>query len=73
MILPMLANGVSFAPTSLNPVQLFLDADYVVQGVMVGLVLASVWTWTIIIGFSLKMGSVQRGASDWRTSAMRSQ
>lgn len=61
MILPMLANGVSFAPTSLNPVKLFLDADYVVQAVMIGLVLASVWTWTIIIGFSLKMGSVQKG------------
>ncbi|MFY7838412.1 MAG: protein TolQ [Novosphingobium sp.] len=65
MILPMLANGVSFAPTSLNPVQLFLDADYVVQGVMVGLVLASIWTWTIIIGFSLKMGSVQRGCDKY--------
>jgi biopolymer transport protein TolQ len=61
MILPMLANGVAFAPTSLNPVKLFLDADYVVQAVMIGLVLASIWTWTIIIGFSLKMGSVQRG------------
>ncbi|ABD25459.1 Cell division and transport-associated protein TolQ [Novosphingobium aromaticivorans DSM 12444] len=61
MTLQMLANGVSFAPTSLNPVQLFLDADYVVQAVMAGLVLASIWTWTIIIGFSLKMGSVQRG------------
>ncbi len=65
MILPMLANGVSFAPTSLNPVQLFLDADYVVQAVMIGLVLASVWTWTIIIGFSLKMGSVQRGCDKY--------
>ncbi|AXU17954.1 protein TolQ [Novosphingobium sp. THN1] len=65
MILPMLANGVAFAPTSLNPVQLFLDADYVVQGVMVGLVLASIWTWTIIIGFSLKMGSVQRGCDKY--------
>jgi biopolymer transport protein TolQ len=65
MILPMLANGVSFAPTSLNPVQLFLDADYVVQAVMVGLVLASVWTWTIIIGFSLKMGSTQRACDKY--------
>ena len=65
MILPMLANGVSFAPTSLNPVQLFLDADYVVQAVMIGLVLASIWTWTIIIGFSLKMGSVQKGCDKY--------
>jgi biopolymer transport protein TolQ len=61
MTFQMLASGVSFAPTSLNPVQLFLDADYVVQAVMAGLVLASVWVWTIIFGFSLKIGSVQRG------------
>ncbi|MBF9150615.1 protein TolQ [Novosphingobium jiangmenense] len=65
MTLPMLANGVAFAPTSLNPVKLFLDADYVVQAVMIGLVLASVWTWTIIIGFSLKMGSVQKGCDKY--------
>jgi len=48
------------APTRLNPVELFLHADIVVQVVMAGLVLASVWVWTIIVGFSLKMGSVSR-------------
>lgn len=36
------ANGMSF-------VQLFLQAHIVVQGVMVGLMLASVWSWAIII------------------------
>ena len=60
MTFALLSQGVSFAPTSLNPLQLFLDADYVVQAVMAGLVLASVWVWTIIISFSLKMGNVQR-------------
>ena len=48
------------APNRLNPVQLFLDADIVVQAVMVGLLLATVWVWAIIIGFSLRMGSVRR-------------
>ncbi len=60
MTFELLSQGVPFAPTSLNPVQLFLDADLVVQAVMAGLVLASVWVWTIIISFSLKMGNVQR-------------
>ena len=48
------------APTRLNPVKLFLDADIVVQVVMVGLILASVWVWAIIVSFSLRMGGVRR-------------
>ncbi|MEJ5978572.1 protein TolQ [Novosphingobium sp. PS1R-30] len=48
------------APTRLNPVKLFLDADLVVQVVMIGLILASVWVWMIIVGFSLRMGNVRR-------------
>ncbi|MCC6941176.1 MAG: protein TolQ [Novosphingobium sp.] len=65
MTFALLSQGVSFAPTSLNPLQLFLDADYVVQAVMAGMVLASVWVWTIIISFSLKMGSVQRNCDKY--------
>lgn len=47
-------------PTRLDPVKLFLDADIVVQVVMAGLVLASIWVWAIIVSFSLRMGSVNR-------------
>jgi biopolymer transport protein TolQ len=48
------------APTRLDPIRLFMDADIVVQLVIVGLLLASVWVWTIIIGFSMRMGSTRR-------------
>ena len=48
------------APARLDPLQLFLDADIVVQVVIVGLVLASIWVWTIIVAFSLRMGRVRR-------------
>jgi biopolymer transport protein TolQ len=48
------------APTRLDPVKLFLDADIVVQVVMAGLVLASIWVWAIIVSFSLRMGSIGR-------------
>jgi biopolymer transport protein TolQ len=41
MTLSMLAAGA--APTRLDPLQLFLDADIVVQLVIAGLVLASIW------------------------------
>ncbi len=44
----------------LNPVKLFLDADIVVQLVMAGLLLAAIWVWAIIVGFSLRLGRVRR-------------
>lgn len=48
------------APTRLDPLQLFLDADIIVQGVILGLVLASIWVWMIIISFSIRMAGVKR-------------
>ena len=53
------------APGHLNPIQLFLDADIVVQAVMIGLLLASVWTWMIIVSFSLRMAKVRRSCRDY--------
>jgi biopolymer transport protein TolQ len=47
-------------PTRLDPVKLFLDADIVVQAVIAGLIIASIWVWAIIISFSFKMGRVRR-------------
>lgn len=44
----------------LNPVKLFLDADIVVQLVMLGLIAASVWVWTIVVSFSLRMAAVKQ-------------
>ncbi len=60
-MLPLLTAAPSLGgPTHLNPVKLFLDADIVVQVVMAGLLLASVWVWTIIIGFSLRLRGIER-------------
>lgn len=50
------AASTTGAPTRLDPVQLFMDADIVVKLVMAGLLLASLWTWTIIVAFWLRMG-----------------
>ena len=54
------AASTTGTPTRLNPVRLFLDADIIVQIVMAGLILASIWVWTIILGFSLKIGTVRK-------------
>jgi biopolymer transport protein TolQ len=44
----------------MSPVTLFLEADIVVKLVMVGLLLASVWTWSIIVAQWWKMRRVAR-------------
>ena len=46
-------NGITVTTNTqaaLSPVALFLHADIVVKIVMIGLLLASLWTWTIIFG-----------------------
>jgi biopolymer transport protein TolQ len=45
---------------AMSPVALFLQADIVVKSVMVGLLLASVWTWAIIIAHFLKVRRIGR-------------
>lgn len=44
----------------MSPVALFLQADIVVKSVMVGLLLASLWTWAIIIAHVLKVRRIGR-------------
>jgi len=46
--------------SSLSPVALFLQADIVVQLVMAGLLLASIWSWGIIFSMALKIGKTRR-------------
>src|SRR5688572_4946988 len=53
------------APARLDPVQLFLDADIVVQVVMAGLLAASVWVWMIIVSFRMRMGKLRRRCDDF--------
>jgi biopolymer transport protein TolQ len=46
---------------TMSPIGLFLQADWVVRGVMIGLLLASLWTWAIILSFGFRIGSVKKG------------
>ncbi len=50
-------------PGSLSPLAMFLQADWIVRIVMMGLILASIWTWTIIIAQSLKIRDVSRSSA----------
>ena len=44
----------------MSPLNLFLQADMVVKIVMVGLLLASIWTWAIIFTHSIRLKSINR-------------
>lgn len=47
--------------STLSPVALFLQADIVVKIVMVGLLLASIWTWAVIVALGMKVARARRG------------
>jgi biopolymer transport protein TolQ len=47
---------------SMSPVALFLQADVVVKAVILGLLLASIWTWAIIIGHALRLRRASNGS-----------
>ena len=47
--------NVEMASSAMSPIALFLQADIVVRIVMIGLLLASLWTWAIIISHWLKV------------------
>lgn len=59
-LLALASDAAAGAPTRLDPVKLFLDADIVVQAVMGGLLLASVWVWMIVISFGVRMARVNK-------------
>lgn len=50
---------------TLSPLALFLQADIVVKGVMLGLLLASIWTWAIIIGFSVTLRKASKDSRNF--------
>ncbi|WP_443024421.1 protein TolQ [Sphingomonas sp. Leaf357] len=54
---------VNTDPASMSMIGLFLHANILVKIVMVGLLLASIWTWAIIVSFAMKIGSTRRKAA----------
>ena len=60
-VLPESEGGVSGTlPHDLSPWGMFLAADWVVKVVMVGLVIASLLTWTVLLAKSIELGLLRR-------------
>ena len=49
----------------LNPIELFMTADWVVKTVMIGLAAASVWSWTIIIDKAVRFARMNARATEF--------
>ena len=43
-------------------IHMFLHADWVVRGVLTGLILASLWSWAVIIDKIVRLGAITRAA-----------
>lgn len=65
--------ALNFDASSLSPINLFMHADWVVRIVMVGLILASVWTWAIIVALSLKLRRTRRDARAFEAEFWRAE
>ena len=57
------AATVATEASMLNPVTLFMTADWVVKSVMVGLAIASVWSWTVIIDKAFRFTALNNQAN----------
>ena len=55
------------AESMLNPVALFMAADWVVKGIMIGLAVASIWSWAVIIDKALRFFSLNRQADEFES------
>jgi biopolymer transport protein TolQ len=59
------SSAAAGAADLMSPLALFLHADVVVKAVMIGLLLASVWTWGIIISHASRLKRINRESEAW--------
>jgi biopolymer transport protein TolQ len=55
----------TITPESFSPLHLFLHADWVVKGVLAGLLLASLWSWAVIIDKAFRFAALSREADQF--------
>ena len=71
MTLPILLAAAAPDIITMSPVTLFLQADIVVKIVMAGLLIASIMSWAIIIGFWVSLGRASRRSGAYEAAFWR--
>ena len=56
-----------------SPLMLFMEADIVVKTVMIGLLLASIWTWAIIVSFAMNIAQITRKSENFERDFARTE
>ena len=57
--------AATITPESFSPLHLFLHADFVVKGVLLGLIFASLWSWAVIIDKGVRFTALNRAANSF--------
>lgn len=65
--------AVTASSSALSPIALFLQADIVVKSVMIGLLLASIWTWTIILSGTRSLGRALNASKGFEADFWKSE
>ena len=50
------------SPTNFSALAIFLRGDFVVKGVLIGLLVASLWSWTVIIDKFFRFNALRKQA-----------
>ena len=58
-----MVDAAPHAASMLNPIALFLAADWVVKAVMIGLAIASLWSWAVILDKAFRFAALNRQAN----------
>ena len=58
-----IASAGDIGANDFSALAVFLRADWVVKGVLVGLALASIWSWTVIVDKFFRIGALKRYAN----------
>jgi biopolymer transport protein TolQ len=65
MELPESMDAAPITADTFSFINLFLRADWVVKLVMIGLILASLWSWTVILDKSVRLTKLNKQARDF--------
>ena len=57
--------AATITPENFSPIHLFLHADFVVKGVLLGLIFASLWSWAVIIDKAVRITALNRAADSF--------
>ena len=58
----------AIAPTNFSALAIFMRGDFVVKGVLLGLMLASLWSWTVIIDKLFRFNALTKAADAFEDS-----